>query len=416
MIEPTPLLLAYLALVAAGQAVALFAERLNAGRIAENRGRVPAAVKEWIDASRLARMERYTVDRTRFGRIRSVVETAVFVVLLVSGLLPWLAGLLSGVSDIVAGLVFFAVIGGLLFAVGLPFDYHAVFGIEERHGFNTRSRRIWVADTVKGAVLSAAIFSILLCAVLLLVRFAGAYWWIAAWAVVAAFQIGLALAYPTLIAPIFNTFTPVKDGELRRRILALADRAGIRVRGIDQMDASKRTRHTNAYFAGLGKTRSIVLYDSLLAAHDADEVLSILAHEIGHLKKRHIPKQLLLFAGGGLVLFAAAGLLVSWPGLYAGFGFSAQAPYVGLFLAGIVLQAAAVFFSPVPAALSRRFEREADRYVGSLVGSSAGLCRALRKMAADNLTNLYPHPLYVVLYYSHPPILERLDRLGCADR
>jgi STE24 endopeptidase len=415
MIEITPLLLAYLGLAAAGQGLEIIAEKLQTRRIARRRGRIPGALGDWIDAAHLDRIERYSLDRLRFGRRRSIANGAAFIVLLASGLLPALADRLAGWGDIAGGLGFFAVVGGVLFAVDLPFDYWHAFVLEERHGFNTRTRRTWLVDTLKTVVLSAVLFAALLSALLLLMRTAGPLWWLPAWAVVIAFQTVMALVYPALIAPWFNKFTPVEDPGLRRRIRSLADRAGVRIRGIDQMDASKRTRHTNAYFAGLGKTRRIVLYDSLLAAHDADEVLSILAHEIGHLKRRHIPKQLAMFAGAGIAMFAAAGLLVAWPGLYAGFGFSAPVPYVGLFLAGIMLQAAAVFASPVPAAVSRRFEREADRYVESLVGSSAGLCRALKKMAKDNLTNLYPHPFYVALYYSHPPILERLQRLGCTE-
>ncbi|MGD8368522.1 MAG: M48 family metallopeptidase [Desulfobacterales bacterium] len=413
MIEITPLLLAYLGLAAIGQWIEILAEKFQARRIVQRRGQIPEALNGWIDATGLARIEQYNLDRLRFARRRSLANGAAFVVLLVSGFLPALADRMAEWGDIAGGLGFFAVVGGILFAVDLPFDYWHAFVLEERHGFNTRTKRIWLVDTLKTIVLSGVLFAAVLSALLLLMRTAGPSWWLPAWAVVIAFQTVMALVYPTLIAPWFNKFTPVDDPDLRGRIQALAERAGVRIRGIDQMDASKRTRHTNAYFAGLGKTRRIVLYDSLLAAHETDEVLSILAHEIGHLKKRHIPKQLAMWAAAGLAMFAAAGFLVVWPGLYAGFGFSTPVPYVGLLLAGMILQAAAVFAAPVPAALSRRFEREADRYVESLVGSSVGLCRALKKMAKDNLTNLHPHPFYVALYYSHPPIVERLERLGC---
>ena len=415
MVDATPLLWTFLGLIAAGQGLEILAERLNTRRIAEKRGQPPEALAGWIGAAELDRIERYSLDRLRFGRIRAAAGTSVLVVLLVSGVLPWLAERLAGWGNVSAGIAFFGAAGALLWAADLPFDYAAVFKIEQKHGFNTRTVRTWAADAVKGAVLSAVIFAPLLAALLLAIRLAGPAWWIWAWAVVIGFQAALALAYPSLIAPIFNTFTPVEDPELRRRILDMAEHAGIRIRRIDQMDASRRTRHTNAYFAGLGKTRRIVLYDSLLAAHDHDEVLSILAHEIGHLKRRHIPKQLALAAAATLVAFAAAGVLVAWPGLYAGFGFARPEPFVGLFLAGLLLQSLAVFASPAAAAVSRRFEREADRFALLLTGTSEGLCRALKKMAKDNLTNLFPHPLYVALHYSHPPILERLERLACTS-
>ncbi|MCF8053196.1 MAG: M48 family metallopeptidase [Desulfobacterales bacterium] len=413
MIDATPLLWIYIGLIAAGQGLEILAEQLNAYRISRMRGRPPEALAGWIGAADLDRIERYSLDKMRFGRIRSAAGAAILVVLLWSGVLPWLVDRIAGWGNISAGLVFFGAVGALFFAADLPFDYAAVFSVEQKHGFNTRTLHTWVADTVKGAVLSATIFAALLAALLLVIRLAGPAWWIWAWSVVIAFQAALVLAYPSLIAPIFNTFTPVEDPELRRRILDMAEQAGIRIRRIDQMDASLRTRHTNAYFAGLGKTRRIVLFDSLLAAHDHDEVLSILAHEIGHLKRRHIPKQQALSAAAGFAAFAAAGVLIAWPGLYAGFGFSRPAPYVGLFLSGLLLQSLSVFLSPAAAAVSRRFEREADRYALALTGSSKGLCRALKKMARDNLTNLFPHPLYVALHYSHPPIIERLDHLGC---
>ncbi len=416
MIEITPVLLFFLGLVALGQGLQILAERLNAGRVARQGGQVPEAVAGWINAESLAKSARYGIDKMRFGRIRSLTAEAIMIALLLSGLLPALADRLSGWGDIAAGMAFFAAVGGLFFAADLPFDYWSSFVVEERHGFNTLTRKTWAADAFKGALLSSAIFAALLAAVLLLVRFAGPLWWPAAWAVAIAFQTGLALAYPALIAPLFNTFTPVKDDSLRKKIQEMSGRAGIRVRGVDQMDATKRTRHTNAYFAGLGRTRRIVLYDSLLSAHGHEEILSVLAHEIGHLKRRHIAKHLALTGAFTLVMFAAAGFLVSWPGLYGGFGFSGQQPYAGLFLAAVLLQSVWVFASPISAAVSRRFEKEADRYAAALAGSPAGLCRALKKMAADNLTNLFPHPLYVALHHSHPPLLERLRLLDCQLR
>jgi STE24 endopeptidase len=357
MIDITPLMLVYLTLVALCQGLEILAERFNARRITQQGGQVPAAVAGWIDADQLAQGARYSIDKLRFGRIRSLTAEVLFIATLLSGLLPALADRLTGWGNIAGGLVFFAAVGAFLFVVDLPFSYWSSFVIEERFGFNTRTKETWAVDAAKSAVLSSAIFAALLSAVLLVMRFAGPLWWVAAWAVLIAFQVGLALVYPALIAPIFNTFTPVQDEALREKILSMTGRAEVRVSGVDQMDASKRTRHTNAYFAGLGRTRRIVLYDSLLSAHDHEEVLAVLAHEIGHLKRRHIAKQLVIAAASTLIMFAAAGFLASWPGLYQGFGFLRQAPYLGLFLAILLLQPVWFFASPLSAGVSRRFEK-----------------------------------------------------------
>jgi STE24 endopeptidase len=221
----------------------------------------------------------------------------------------------------------------------------------------------------------------------------------------------MTVLYPTVIAPLFNKFTPIDDPDLKKDIEELAEKEGLSIKGIYQMDASKRSRHTNAYFSGLGKTKRIVLFDSLIEAHDADEIVAVLAHEIGHLKKNHIKKQMAIMTVASFFVFYLASKMIVWETMYQSFGFSMMPVYAGLFLVGVLWQPAGFFLSPMAMSISRRFEREADLYCLGITKSAEPLVRALKKMAKENLSNLLPHPLYVWFNYSHPPLTERIKRL-----
>jgi STE24 endopeptidase len=241
-------------------------------------------------------------------------------------------------------------------------------------------------------------------------------WWFAAWGFFALFQMLMIWLYPLVIAPLFNKYVPVQDDVLRERIMAMAEKAGLRAEGIFEVDAGKRSRHSNAYFTGLGRSKRIVLFDTLLATHSHDEIVAVLAHEIGHWKLRHVLKQLILMEVVALAGFFLVYLLMGWPFLYETFGFAGPLPYAGLLLAAIMLKPAAFFLTPIGAAVSRTYERDADRYVLGLVGSTRFLAQALKRLAKENLTNLHPHPTYVAFYYSHPPLAQRVERLLAMDR
>jgi STE24 endopeptidase len=360
-------------------------------------------------------MDRYTLDRTRFSLVESITSRAVFLGLLLSGLLPWLGQSLRGLGFVWAGLVFFAAPAVLCFLFDLPFDYHRNFVIESRHGFNTRTRRLWALDTLKSLLIGALLGGVLLGLFLLMVDRAGRAWWFWAWAILMAFQVLMLVLYPSVIAPLFNTFSPVEDEELAGRIRTMASEQGVNVREIVQMDAGKRSRHTNAYFTGLGRVKRIVLYDTLLEAHDREEVLAVLAHEMGHLEMGHIRKQVLLFGAASLVLLFAASQLIRWDPLYGAFGFDGTPLFAGLFLAGAIWEPLGFFLSPLGMAVSRRFERQADRFVVDRTGQGKALVRAFGRMARDNLANLHPHPLYVRFHYSHPPLADRVRALETGD-
>jgi len=408
-------LITYICIYLASFALYIIIERINANYLKRYEQKVPVAFNGMIDEKELKNISRYTADNIRFKLVQTIVSKVIFLYIILSGILPWLAASLEQVNFLIAGLVFFAVIGLVEVSMGLPFDYYHSFVLEERYGFNTKTLKIWLSDLIKSMVVVIIIGTFLLCSLLLMVKYAGQNWWIWAWAIFLCFQLLMTILYPTIIAPLFNKFTPLEDSELKDSIKRLAEEEGLNVGGIYQMDATRRTRHTNAYFSGLGRAKRIVLFDSLIQSHSQDEILAILAHEVGHLKKNHIKKQLIIIAFVSLLLFFMASKLLAWNVIYESFGFSNMPCYVGLFLVGILWEPVNFFISPIGMAISRRFEREADFYSLGIVKTAKPLTTALKKMAKENLSNLRPHPIYVCFNYSHPPLLQRIEYLEARE-
>jgi STE24 endopeptidase len=344
-----------------------------------------------------------------------MVEKGLFMAIILSGVLPWAAGYLSQLNTLAAGLLFFSMVGLISTLPDLPFDYYHSFVIEARHGFNTKTIRIWLSDLAKSFLLAVILGGALIFSLLLMLEHAGATWWLWAWGVFLLFQVLVAFIYPTLIAPLFNKFTPIEDTTLKTEIEKMAEREGLSLKGIYQMDASKRSRHTNAYFSGLGKSKRIVLFDSLMGSHTTDEIVAVLAHEVGHLKKNHIIKQIAFTGVFSLLLFFLASKMIVWPVMYASFGFPTISPYIGLFLVGVLWEPVGFFLAPIGMAISRRFEREADLHCLSFLKDSAPFLVALKRLAKENLANLRPHPLYVWFNYSHPPLIERIGYIESKD-
>jgi STE24 endopeptidase len=241
-----------------------------------------------------------------------------------------------------------------------------------------------------------------------LIEHTGGLWWLWAWFIFFLFQALFLIIYPTVIAPWFNEFLPLEDKALEERVRDIMEQGGLSVQGVFKMDAGKRSRHTNAYFTGLGKTKRIVLFDTLLDSHTGEEIVAILAHEVGHWKKKHVLINILFVSAVSFFLFYLASRLLGWPSLYRAFGFDHPVPYVGLLLVGLLWTAVGQYLGPIASAVSRRFEREADSYAVGLLQQTADLVSALKRLASDNLSNLYPHPLYAWFYYSHPPLSERI--------
>jgi STE24 endopeptidase len=372
---------------------------------------IPRGFEGIIDQEKLGKINDYTVDNTFLDVAKTIAGKIVFLVIILSGLLPLIADILKETNLLLAGLIFFAIPGLINILVSLPFDYYHIFIIEGKYGFNTRTMKTWISDLLKSLLIMVILGSILLSLTMILIESAGGVWWIFAWLIFLLFQILISVIYPTIIAPIFNKFTPIQDEELHRAIKELAASEGLNIKGIFQMDAARRSRHTNAYLSGLGKTKRIVLYDTLLESHKNEEILAVLAHEIGHLKKRHIRKQIIISGIISFLLFFASSRVIAWSFMYESFGFSSTPVYTGLFLIAVILEPVWFLLSPIPMAVSRRFEREADQHVSRVLKRGEFLISALKKMALDNLANLNPHPVFVRFNYSHPPIPERIRYL-----
>ena len=271
--------------------------------------------------------------------------------------------------------------------------------------------KMWISDLLKNMAILALLGAFLLWILLTLVVHGGKTWWVWAWILVGLFELLMLWLFPVVIAPLFNKFEPIEERTLEDRIKALMEKVGLHVKGVFRMDASKRSKHTNAYFTGMGRSKRIVLFDTLVASHTEEEVLAVLAHEIGHWKRKHVLKQIILLEIFSLAIFYGVAKLLYWPLLYQTFGFQEAIPYVGLFLIGALMGPPGYFVQPLESAISRKFEREADDFALKLTKAAEPMRNALKRLAVDNLANLNPHPLYAWFYYSHPPLVERIARL-----
>jgi STE24 endopeptidase len=417
-----PFAIIALVLILARVFTELWLSRLNQHHVCAHRKEVLPVFRGIIDEATYRRSVDYTLAKSRFGNIVNVFDAVVLIAVLFGGLLPWAFGKFSGSfgTSILAMAGFLFVTGIALTILGLPFAWYAQFKLEERFGFNTTTIKTWILDRMKGFLLAVLLGYPLLALVLTMIEWASANWWLWAAAAVIAFQLLLLLVAPAVIMPLFNKFTPLPEGTLRERLFALARRTGFPTRGIDVMDGSKRSRHSNAFFTGFGRFRKIVLFDTLIAQLTEPELESVLAHEIGHYKKRHVIKMLSVSIAGVVMAFAVIAWLARQQWFYRAFGFEHQ---VGFAAANVVpaillfaLLAGTITFwvSPVIHRWSRRFEYEADAFAGATMGETQSLIQALRKLTRNNLSNLTPHPLYSSFYYSHPTLLERERALRVA--
>ncbi|MBI2859943.1 MAG: M48 family metallopeptidase [Chloroflexi bacterium] len=356
------------------------------------------------------RSQQYVRTNTRFGIYTGAFRMAVLLVF-------WFAGGFNFLDEAVRAWGFGSLVNGLLYTgllvigssvLSLPFGAYATFVIEERFGFNRTTPRTFALDHVKGLALAVLLGGPLLAAVLWLFMYAGAYAWLYAWAAIILFSLAVQYIAPTWIMPLFNKFTPLPDGELRQAILDYARSVRFPVRNVLVMDGSRRSSKSNAFFIGFGKNKRIALFDTLISRHTVPEMVAVLAHEIGHYRKKHIIQGTVIsILHSGLVLYLLT-LFLGSPGLYQAFGMAAASVYAGLVFFGLLYTPVEMVLSLALHALSRRNESEADRFAARTTEEPLSLAEALKKLAANNLSNLTPHPFYAFLNYSHPPLRERL--------
>jgi STE24 endopeptidase len=387
--------------------------------IARHRATVPAefAAKVALDAHQKA--ADYTVARTRFGLVTLVFNSVVLVGFTLFGGLQALSTALlrlagPGMLHQMALVVAFAVVSGVL---DLPFDYYRQFVLEQRFGFNKMSVGLWLGDMLKGVLVGAAIGLPLMWVVLTLMDKTGALWWLYAWLVWSGFQLLMMVLYPTVIAPLFNKFSPLADDSLRSRIEGLMARVGFASKGLFVMDGSKRSAHGNAYFSGFGANKRIVFFDTLLERLAPQEIEAVLAHELGHFKLRHIVKRIVLLFAVSLGFLALLGYLKGQAWFYTGLGvqplLGASNDAMALILFVLVLPVFTFVFSPLSSITSRKHEFEADAFAARHT-DARDLVSALVKMYEDNASTLTPDPLHSAFYDSHPPASVRIRHLNTA--
>ena len=404
-----PLALAIVAAIVLSGILGIYLLARQAATVAANRERVPEGFAGAISGEEHKRAAAYTLARTRLAIVQTAFDTVTAVVWLTFLLGPlyalaarWIA---PGMSRSVAVVVLFALIGRLL---QLPYSIFSTFSLEARFGFNRATPAMFLMDRLKGVALALLLGVPLLYGLFWLLGVLPNLWWLIGWAAFMALMIAMTVIYPTFIDPLFNTFTPMPQGQLKASIEALLAKCGFESKGLYVMDASKRSTHGNAYFTGFGRAKRIVFFDTLLQNHTPEEILSILAHELGHYKLGHITQRIaetavLTFFGFAVLHWAFAG------GLAGAFSLAADP---GLVLIIILTAFGTVMhlLSPLISFLSRRAEYQADSFAKAMTGAKP-MISALTKLSRDNLATLTPDELYALFYYSHPPVPLRVARL-----
>ncbi len=382
---------------------------LNRREVERHAEKAPPAVEAIMDAETYRRSVAYTLAKIRFGNLNLLFDAGVLALVLVSGLLPWLFAQVAAWAPTAKwdDALYVVLVFVLLSLPGLPFDWWAQFRLEERFGFNKSTVSLWITDKVKGLLLGLVIGFPLLWGLFALVEWVGNAWWLWATGLLFTIQLLMLVLYPKLILPLFNKLTPLPEGELRDRLMALGDRTGFRASTIEVIDGSKRSGHSNAYFTGFGHFRRIVLFDTLIEQLAPEELEAVLAHEVGHYKRGHIPQRLVIGAVTLLGSFGVLAWLLQAPWFLGGFDFPAGEMAPALLLFALLSGTVTFWFTPLSNLLSRKHEYQADAFAQDAMGNEAPLVRALRKLATENLSNLTPHPLFSGFYYSHPTIVER---------
>ncbi len=403
----------FLTLLGLSLLVELWLANRHIRHVMANRDAVPEAFRQRIAPEDHRKAADYTIAHTRFGRIEDVYGAALLVLWTLGGGLEWLDRVWSGIGwgQLATGTGFMLSAFLIMGLFELPTSIYQTFVIENRFGFNKISPGLFVTDLVKKTLLLGILGTPLLLAALWLMQRAGALWWLYVWLLWSGFTLFLVWAYPALIAPIFNKFTPLKEDSVRQRIQALLERTGFRSRGIFVMDGSRRSAHGNAYFTGFGKTKRIVFFDTLLQHLGEKEIEAVLAHELGHFKRRHVIKRMILTFSMSLVGLALLGWLVTQPWFYAGLGMSQPSTYAALTLFMLVGPVFTFFLQPLMAWGSRRYEYEADSYAAEQTDAGE-LVSALVKLYKENASTLTPDPLHSAFYDSHPPAALRIAHLA----
>lgn len=387
---------------------------INLQHLKVHGNKVPEGFENAIDEEKLRTSSNYTFDSSRLGLWDSLFDNALLIIFLFGGVISLYDSFISGLSSssIITAILFFLMMTWASTLLGIPFDLYGTFVIEARYGFNTTTPRLWIVDFVKSQAIGALMLTFLIAVVFWLISWSPLQWWLWVWGFMALFSLFMMFISPYVIEPLFNKYEPVTKEGLEDDIRAMMEKAGLKVGKVLQMDASKRSNHSNAYFTGIGKVKRIVLYDTLIKQMSHSEIVAVLAHEIGHWKKGHIWKRLLWAETMALAGSWLSFKLLNWPGLPDLLGLPATISLpTKMVVLGFIASLALFPLGPFSAWRSRCHEQEADRFASDLTGQPEDLASALVKMSAENLSNLFPHPFYADFYYSHPPVIARVQTL-----
>ncbi len=389
--------------------LSLIVETLNVRNVSTE---IPKEFRGIYDNEKYAQSQRYLKDTTRFEQVQAVIMLPLTIAFILLGGFSWINGMALNASEhmIAQGLVFGGILMLLGQIVGLPFSIYSTFVIEEKYGFNKTTIKTFVIDLVKGllliVLLGAPIFALVLW---IFSTVANAWLW--AWGSLSIIQLFIMFIAPVVILPLFNKFTPLEDGDLRSAIEKFAAAQKFTLSGIFKIDGSKRSTKSNAYFTGFGNMKRIALFDTLIDNHSAEELVGVLAHEIGHCKRGHIKQGIVISLVSSLLMFFILSLFIAKGGLYAAFGIEGTPLYAGLIFFGFLYAPISMILGLLGTILSRKHEFEADAFAAETTQAPGAMIDALKKLSVDNLSNLTPHPLKVFLEYSHPPVLERIKAL-----
>jgi len=402
----------FLAALALMTGVELWLSLRQSRYVHAHRDAVPEAFKDQVELAAHQKAAKYTVAKGKLNRIESVIGVVLLLAWTLGGGLALLSDAWAslGWSEMITGIVFilsFFVIGTL---IDLPLSWYKTFVLEDRFGFNNNTRALFLSDIAKQTLLMLALGAPLIWGALTLMESTGDYWWLYLWAAWMAFALVMMWAYPAFIAPLFNKFTPLEDEQLKARVEGLLARCGFKSQGIYVMDGSRRSGHGNAYFTGLGNNKRIVFFDTLLNTLNEDQIEAVLAHELGHFRRKHVVKNMVVMSLLSLLGLAALGWASAESWFYTGLGVSSQGSAMALILFMLVIPVFSFFLHPMMTALSRKYEYEADAYAAS-VSSSEHLIQALVALYQENASTLTPDPLVSAVYDSHPPATLRVAHL-----
>jgi STE24 endopeptidase len=374
---------------------------------------LPAALQGIYKPGDYRKSQEYIRATTRLGLLSNTVTLSLLLAFWFFGGFNWFDQVVRvwNFIPLVTGLLY---IGILFFAQGLltlPFSIYSTFVIEERFGFNRTTPRTFLLDYVKGFCLTLLMGGLLLAVVLALFEYAGSYAWIYCWAVVVIFSLAMQYISPTWIMPLFNKFKPMESGELKEAILRYARSVNFPIKNVLVMDGSKRSSKSNAFFTGFGRNKRIALFDTLIAQHTVPEMVAVLAHEVGHYKKKHILQGTIIGVLHAWVIFFLISLFLHSPDLFQAFNMKQESIYAGLLFFGLLYTPIELVLSIVMQMISRKHEYDADRFAAETVDEPDNLIDALKKLSATNLSNLTPHPFFVFLNYSHPPLMHRIQAI-----